>query len=189
MEENIVYHGSSKPGLKRLEPFECKHGKPYVYATKDYITVLFFAAKGQGMFDGFLKEDENGIPTFYETYPTAFHSRYYGKSSYCYILKADTFTNATEDPCEVVSEVPVDVIGVRKIDDIGKEWEKLIKEKKFRFAPYNTTDRNSIEECEKFILNQFITRGYFEGKDFRQRKWAEEYFKDLLDKYRRNKNK
>ena len=52
MDKNIVYHGSSKPWLTRLEPFECKHGKPYVYATADYLIVLHFAAKGQGQFDG-----------------------------------------------------------------------------------------------------------------------------------------
>ena len=38
--ENIVYHGSTKSGLTRLEPFKCKHDKAYVYATTDYLVVL-----------------------------------------------------------------------------------------------------------------------------------------------------
>ena len=63
-EKNIVYHGSSVSGLKRLEPFKCKHDKSYVYATKDYWVMLFFAEKGQGEFDGWVDEDENGIIAF-----------------------------------------------------------------------------------------------------------------------------
>jgi len=181
--EDIVYHGSSKAGLKRLEPFECKHGKPYVYATTDYLVVLHFAAKGQGQFDGWVEDDVNGVPTFYETRPNSFHDRYWGKSSYCYKLPADTFTNATGDPCEVVSEVPVDIVGVDYIDNVGEEFEKYIKDGKFKVVKYNTTEKNSAKKCEEWVLNQLIKRGYFEGKDFRQRQWASEYYKDLINKY------
>ena len=141
--KNIVYHGSSKPGLTRLEPFECRHGKPYVYATKDMITVLFFAAKGQGMFDGWMGEDENGIPVYYEAYPNALKNRYWGKSSFCYYLPADKFTDATGDPCEVVSEEAVDIIGAQEIKDIGLEFEKFEKEGKIKFVWYNESPENS----------------------------------------------
>lgn len=185
--EKVVFHGSSKPGLTRLEPFECKHGKPYVYATKDMITVLFFAAKGQGMFDGWITDGIQGIPTYYEAYPNALKDRYWGKSSFCYYLPADKFTDATNDPCEVVSEDAVDIIGFEEIKDIGLEFEKLEKQGKIKFVWYNESPENSKEVCEKRALQLLVDRGYFEGKDFRQRKWAEEYYKHLIDDYLRKK--
>lgn len=188
MKRNIVYHGSSKAGLTRLEPFKCKHDKPYVYATTDYLVVLHFAAKGQGMFDGWVEDDEDGIPVYYETRLNSFKDRYYGKSSYCYYLPADTFTNATGDPCEVVSEVGVDVVKCIEIKDLGKEYDKYIKQGKFKVVPYNTSEKNSKQVCDKYILNQLINRGYFEGKEFRQREWAEKYYKELINEYLNNKH-
>ena len=159
--KNIVYHGSSVAGLKRLEPFKCKHDKAYVYATKDCWVMLFFAAKGQGMFDGWVDVDENGITTFYEARPNAFKERYYGQKSYCYKLPADTFTNATNDPIEVVSEVGVDILSCEEIKDVGAEFDKLIKDKKFNVVPYNTSKHNTEEICEKYIINVLTKKGYF----------------------------
>ncbi len=187
MEKNVVYHGSSKKGLKRLEPYECKHGKPYVYATKDIVTVLFFAAKGQGMFDGWIGELD-GVPTYYEAYPNALKDRYWGKSSYCYILPADTFTNATGDPCEVVSETAVDIISCNEIKDVGLEFEKLEKEGKIKIVKFNTSTENTKEICEKRALNILIDRGYFKGKNFRQREWASKYYKDMIEGYLQQKD-
>ena len=181
--KNIVFHGSSKPGLTRLEPFECRHGKPYVYATKDMVTVLFFAAKGQGMFDGWITDGRLGVPTYYEAYPNALKDRYWGKSSFCYYLPADKFTDATGAPCEVVSEEPVDIVGYEEIKDIGLEFEKLEKEGKIKFVWYNESPENSKEVCEKRALQLLIDRGYFEGKEFRQREWASKYYKDVIDEY------
>lgn len=37
--------------------------------------------------------------------------------------------------------------------------------------------------CEKRALQLLIDRGYFEGKQFRQREWAEKYYKDLIEEY------
>lgn len=182
--KDVVYHGSSKVGLTRLEPFECKHGKPYVYATKDIVTVLFFAAKGQGMFDGWIEDGENGVPTYYEAYPNALKKRYWGKSSYCYLLPKDTFTDATGDPCEVVSEIPVDIVGCKEIKDIGHEFEQLKKEGRIKFVWYNTSPKNTKEICEQRALKILKDRGYFEGKEFRQRKWAEIYYKSIINKYK-----
>lgn len=184
VKQNVVYHGSSRAGLTRLEPFECKHGKPYVYATKDYITVLFFASKGQGMFDGWITTDGRyGVPTYYEAYPNALKNRYWGKSSFCYLMPADKFTDATGGPCEVVSEEAVDIIGCEEINDIGVEFENLEKQGKIRFVWYNESPENSKEVCEKRALQLLIDRGYFEGKDLLQREWASEYYKDLIENY------
>ena len=183
MKKNIVYHGSSVAGLKTLEPFKCKHDKAYVYATIDYLVVLHFAAKGQGMFDGWVEDDDKGIPTFYEARPNSFRERYYGQKSYCYHLPSDTFSNATSDPCEVVSEVAVEVLSCKEIEDVGVEYEKLIKEGKFKVVPYNTSTKNTKEMCDDYILNLLIKRGYFEGKDFRQKEWVGIYYKNLIIDY------
>jgi hypothetical protein len=41
--------------------------------------------------------------------------------------------------------------------------------------------------CEKRALQLLIDRGYFEGKEFRQRQWASVYYKDLIDEYLKQK--
>lgn len=184
-EADVLYHGSSKEGLTKLIPFECKHGKPYVYATRDYQALLHFSAKGQGMFDGWVEDDENGVATYYEARPNAFFERYFGKKSYCYILPADTFKSDVGDDYELVSEVAVDVIGVKVIEDVGMEFQKLIDEGKFKLVKYNTSEKNTKEICEDRALRLLIDRGYFEGKEFRQRKWASEFYKGIIEKYKK----
>ena len=83
----------------------------------------------------------------------------------------------------MVSEVPVDIVGYDYIKNVGAEYEKLIAEGKFKVVEYNTSDKNTKNICEKRALKQLIDRGYFEGKDFRQREWASEYYKDLIEDY------
>ena len=179
-----MYHGSSISGLTRLEPFKCKHDKAYVYASKDYWVILFFAAKGKGKYDGLLSVDEDGTPTFYEARPNAFKESYFGQSGYCYYLPANTFTNATGDPTEVVSEVGVDVISCKAIKDIGIEFEKLIAEGKFKVVKYNTSEYNTEEKCNEYIIKLLEKRGYFIGKDVNHKDWINEYYKDLIKDYK-----
>ena len=181
--KDIVYHGSSFAGLKRLEPFKCKHEKAYVYATKYYWVVLFFSAKGKGKYDGWLDAEDDGTPIFYEARPNAFKERYSGKSGFCYKLPADTFTDATGDPTELVSETGVDVISCKEIKDIGDEFEKLIQEGKFNLVAYNTSNDNTEEICNQYILKLLEKRGYFAGKDVNHKVWISEYYKDLISNY------
>lgn len=180
---NIVYHGSSVAGLKRLEPFKCKHDKAYVYATKDYWVMLFFAAKGQGKFDGWIDVDDNGVIAFYEARPNAFKERYSGQKSYCYKLPANTFLSATGDPIEVVSEIGVDVLSCEEIKDVGLEFEKLIKKGQFKVVPYNTSEYNTEEICNEYILKVLTKKGFFEERDFKQRAWASNFYKKLISEY------
>ena len=179
----VVYHGSSMGGLERLEPFKAKHDKAYVYATDKYWVMLFFAAKGQGKFDGWIGYDWKGNPIFYETRPNSFQERYRGQKSFCYILPADSFSKATGDKTEVVSEKAVDVLSCEEIADVGAEFDKLVKDKKFRVVPYNTSKHNTEEKCNEYILKVLTDKGYFKGKDFRQKEWASEYYKDLIEEY------
>lgn len=187
--KNIVYHGSSMAGLKRLEPFKCKHDKPYVYASKGYWVTLFFSAKGKGKYDGVLSTDDSGVPIFYEARPNSFKERYVGQSGFCYTLPADTFANATGDPIEVVSEVGVDVLSCEEIKDIGAEFEKLIAEGKFKVVKYNTSEYNTEEICNKYILKLLETRGYFEGRDVNHKDWIDEYYKNLIGDYQNQAEK
>ncbi len=181
--KNVVYHGSSLSGLKRLEPFKCKHDKPYVYASTDYWVVLFFSAKGQGKFDGWMDENDDGVPTFYEARPNSFKERYSGQKGFCYQLPADTFTDATGDPMEVVSEVGVDVLSCKEIDDVAEEFGRLIAEGKFDVVSYNTSEYNTEEKCNEYILKVLTKKGFFSGRDFKQKSWAGEYYKELIENY------
>ena len=100
-------------------------------------------------------------------------------------MPAETFTEATGDPTEVVSEIGVDVISCKEIKDVGAEFEKLIQEGKFNLVAYNTSEDNTEEICNQYILKLLEKRGYFTGKDVNHKTWVNEYYKDLISNYQK----
>ena len=147
-----VFHASPVPNLKVLEPRVSTHGVPYVYGTEMFaLTLLFGTSKSFRDLDGVYGiriDNDNGkvIPTFYEAYPGAFARRFKGESCYVYEVEPDTFVRGkTGWSAEVVSEVPVKVIGCTKIDNTYETLMQLEKEGQFIFKEYNN-DPNVKEE-------------------------------------------
>ena len=106
----MLYHVSSTPGIKVLEPRESTHKKPYVYAIENLVTGLLFGVKHDD-FDFCISTDENGKPHVYECYPQALEIIYAGKSCSVYEVAEDGFLRGmTSWNVELVSEnaVPVE---------------------------------------------------------------------------------
>src|SRR3989344_3841888 len=89
MNKQCVYHASNTKGLKRLEPRESTHQKPWVYATKEIATSVMFLGDN---FDFICQTDLNrGIPEITEQFEGALEHAYKDKSGVIYKLPTDTF--------------------------------------------------------------------------------------------------
>lgn len=114
-----LYHVSTIPDLKVLQPRVSTHGKPYVYTTENLNFALFFGSrKSNGDFDG-IYGIENGVPFFYEAFPGAFKHRFDDEFCYVYEVEPEGFKSGqTSFKGEVVSENPAKIINCDKIDNL-----------------------------------------------------------------------
>ncbi len=120
----MLYHTSSKGGIKVLQPHISSHKKPYIYALNNMVTSLIFGANHSD-FD-FIIDEENGIPVIFECYPKAFEEIFKGKSCYIYEVHEKGFkNNITGWEPEFVSENPVKTEKEAYISDL---YAKLIEE-------------------------------------------------------------
>ena len=115
----IVYHGSMKHGLKRIEPRKSTHGS-YVYATPEKALALIFSSRcGDDLtydVDHFDTE-KNGPWELVENIPFAF-DKMFSNSSSIYTLSDNTFKNINTGFEEVVSDVGVDVINEEYFENV-----------------------------------------------------------------------
>lgn len=117
----MLYHVSSKSGLKVLKPHISTHKKAYVYAIDNIVTGMLFGAKHDD-FDFIISTDENNIPIIYECYPDAFKKIYQGKSCSVYTVDDNGFKRGlTSWIPELVSENETEVIEEIVIDDLYKQ--------------------------------------------------------------------
>ena len=174
-----VFHASPVPNLKVLEPRVSTHGVPYVYGTEMFaLTLLFGTSKSfrdlDGVYGAYTDYDNGKVmPTFHEAYPGAFARRFKGESCYTYEVEPDTFVRGkTGWRAEVVSEVPVKVIGCTKIDDTYETLMQLEKEGQFIFKEYNN-DPNVKERLLRMLCHL--------NKKNNAYKYFQENFPDLIE--------
>ena len=123
----MLYHVSSTPDIKVLEPRVSTHGKAYVYAIENPVTGLLFGVK-QDDFDFHISTNENGIPSCYECYPGALEAKYKNKSCTIYELPEDRFLRGkTSWSEELVCETEVPVQKATFILDL---YIRLLEEEK-----------------------------------------------------------
>lgn len=121
----MLYHVSSTPGIKVLEPRVSTHGKAYVYAIDNLVTGLLFGVRHDD-FDFNISTDENDFPTCSECYPGALEAVYAGKSCSIYELEDVGFLRGmTSWSPEVVSETAVPVQKETCVSDL---YERLLEE-------------------------------------------------------------
>ena len=153
-----LYHISSTPDLKILEPRVSSHGKAYVYATDNLeMALLFGSSKSYGDFDGTygVCGEDRRKPYFYEAYPNAFKRRFEGESCYIYeVDPADFKEGLTSFSAEVVSEKPVKVLKCTKVEDLYAYLLNLIKENKINFKEYSQ-ERQYQEMINNHMRDRF----------------------------------
>lgn len=180
----MLYHVSSKKGLKIIKPHTSTHKKEYVYAIENMITGLLFGTK-QDDFDFIISTDENDTPIIYECYPNAFQTIYQGKSCSVYEVNDKNFhRNLTSWDSELVSEMEVEVIREIFIEDL---YQKLLKEeqygnlKVFRYE-YNDEYRKKIAShiTDRFFRFEIDLRNCIE-QDIRFATYYKGIIQSLID--------
>jgi len=124
----MLYHVSSTPGIKVLEPRVSTHGKAYVYAIDNLAIGLLFGVHHDD-FDFLISTDpETDFPTCLECYPGAFEAVYQGKGCSIYELEDKGFLRRkTSWSTELVCETAVTVQREIPVPDL---YERLLEEEK-----------------------------------------------------------
>lgn len=151
-----LYHGSSKEGIKRLEPMKSTHGT-YVYATPDKeLSIIFSGRCGDDLTYTLYKENENDPWIIVERIPKAFDTMFSNESS-IYTVNDSFFKNIHTGFSEVVSEVGVDVLKEEKILNVYNSIKEMEKKGKVKLYIYpNRPDRipNDDRDLIEKIINQ-----------------------------------
>lgn len=173
-----LYHVSTIPDLKILEPHVSTHGKAYVYATSNLYFSLFFGGKEScGDFDGIygLRLDKNR-PYFYEAYEGALERRFDGAVCYIYEVDPSTFMSGkTSFKGEVVSEKPVKILNCKKVENLYDFLLKLNKEGKIELHFFEDTEeyRKMIDD---HVTDRIVRFGILNFKDSDLYKFCENHF-------------
>lgn len=149
----MLYHVSSAPDIKVLEPRVSTHGKAYVYAIENLVTGLLFGAKKDD-FDFFISTDEAGIPSCYECYPGALEEKYKDKSCTVYELSEEGFQRGkTSWSVELVCETEVPVQRSIYIPDL---YIRLLEEEQKGNLRIHRFENNT--EYKQFISRHIVDR-------------------------------
>lgn len=123
----MLYHVSNTQGIKTLEPRTSTHGKPYVYAIKDFVTGLLFGVR-QDDFDFIISTRDDGKTEVYECYPNALKIKYRNQKCSVYELEETGFmAGQTGWSAEFVCDTTVNVMNEFIVTDI---YETLLDEEK-----------------------------------------------------------
>lgn len=164
----IVYHGSEKHGIKRLEPRKSTHGV-YVYATPEKVLALNFSGRcGDDLtYDiGHFDSDQNGPWELVENIPGAFE-KMFSNSSSIYSFTDETFKDIHTGFKEVVSEVGVDVINEEYCENVYEGLLKAEKEGLVKIYRYPNKP-NSMKKDGTHILDKWRYYRNKLNKEFRK---------------------
>ncbi len=149
----MLYHVSSTPDIKVLEPRVSTHGKAYVYAIENLVTGLLFGAKHDD-FDFNISTNDDGIPTCYECYPGALEAIYKDKACTIYELPEDGFQRGkTSWSVELVCETEVPVQKATFVPDL---YTRLLEEEMLGNLRIHRFENST--EYKQFISRHIVDR-------------------------------
>lgn len=177
-----LYHVSTTPNLKILEPRVSTHGKAYVYATTNIEFALFFGGiESMGDFDG-IYGIKNGVPFFYEAYDGALKRRFEGAN--CFIYEVEPFSfqkNKTSFKSELVSEKPVRVLGCKEINNLYKYLLQLNKKGKIMLHFFEDA-KEYTDMIYNHITDRIIRFGILKDKTSRTYEFCAKHYPEILYK-------
>ena len=182
-----LYHVSKTPNLKEIEPRVSKHGIPYVYATTNVVFALLFgSSNSHGDLDGKMGI-KHSIVQFIEAFPNSFKERFCHQTCYIYEVDPTTFeAGKTDFRNEVVSSVPVKVLGCQKIDDLYLHFQSLINKNEFCLIEFKNTQKYQamIDEHIKKTIQRFDILRSTNSDGY---KFCKQHFPHLVNELNNNK--
>ena len=171
----IVYHGSKKHGIKRLEPRKSTHGV-YVYATPEKVLALNFSGRcGDDLtYDiGHFNTDKNGPWELVENIPGAFE-KMFSNSSSIYSFSDETFKDIHTGFEEVVSEVGVDVVNEEYCENVYEGLLAAEREGLVRIYRYPNKPAG-LKQDGSDILDKWRRYKYKMNKELSKNELAQEF--------------
>lgn len=165
-----LYHGSSKSGIKKIEPHKSTHGS-YVYATElKELAIIFSGRAGDDLTYSLFRNFKDEPWQLVERVPNGFETMFNNSSS-IYTVKDTTFKDIKTGFVEVVSDVGVDVLSEEKIENVYQKVEELAEKgiikiyyypNKPTCIPQDDSDLIEIEIRQSERKNKEISRRTFE---------------------------
>ena len=142
MEDEFLYHGSHKRGLKVIEPNEAGYGKKYVYATDNLSSPIIFLGRGRNSLEA--SWTMGGKDQYFCERKEGVLDRWYsGASGSVYLLSPSDFQrDESVGEHEFVSSRPVRVIEETRVADAKLFLSDLAKQGKIRVIEYK--DRREV---------------------------------------------
>ena len=182
MKKMKLYHTSTIPNLKIIEPRISTHGKSYVYATSSLEFSLFFGGKEMaGGFDGIYGIKDN-IPFFYEAYKGALKRIF--DNAVCYIYEVDPSTfvaGKTTFSGELVSESPVKILNCKKVNNVYNYIQELNSQSKIKLHYFCDTEEYN-KMIDEYISNMIIELGILDKKETGIYGFCERHFPHIMER-------
>lgn len=156
----LLYHGSNTFNIKKLEPRQADHDRPYIYLTTIKIIAAFYLCnaveKPYYWFPyGF---DKNGKVQYHELYPNALKEVSVGKSGCIYTV------NVSEDDIMPLKNISCARLGVSDMIpvecmEISNCFEWLTEQEKQNLFVLKRFEDKSKDELDKWYskIQQYIT--------------------------------
>lgn len=179
MQKNFtyVYHASPVQDLKILKPRSSTHKKSWVYGALNIETAAMFLGNNNDFIcqTGISFNDK---PHIIERFEGALEKAYAGQKGSIYELKGETFKSGqTSFMAEVVSEVPVEVLEEKKIEDVLGYLLKMEKEDKVEIYRYPNKPKGFPDD-KSDIVDRAIKWTIDFGEDVL--KQVQDYHPDVL---------
>ncbi len=177
----LLYHGSSVPGIRTLEPRLSNHEKPYVYLTHSKPLAVLYAhnvlTPPNGFFTYFM--DKNRALVYEEYFPNQLETLYAKQRGFVYTCEAD-LPSLPAMPWVYLSEAPVPVASWEEIPDLLHELLRLEQEGALTIRRYETLSPQDRAINDRVILREIETLKLREHPETEYGRFLHVHFPHLL---------
>ena len=155
----MIYHGSSKGGIKILEPRLSEHGNSYVYFSKNKVIATIYCVKVvPSPYYWYPYGFEQGKVKYFEYYPNALEDVFKGQRGYIYCCVEDSrMYNPTNIKDVFVSDTMVRTESCYEIFDVHDKLLEYEKEDKLIIQRFDALTQRQKNYIKQMILGE-ITR-------------------------------
>lgn len=178
----LLYHGSSVPGIRTLEPRLSNHEKPYVYLTHIKPLAVLYAHNAltppHGFFTYFM--DKNASLVYEECFPNQLETLYAHQRGFVYTCKAEDLPTLPAMPWIYLSEDPVPVASWEEIPDLLQELLRLEQASALTIRRYETLTPEDRAINDRMILREIETLKLREHPETEYGRFLHAHFPHLL---------
>ena len=182
-----LYHGSNRMHLKRLEPRQADHDRPYLYLSTLELTAAFYLINAvERPFYWFpYGFDADGSIYYQEWYPNAFREAASGKSGCIYTVAPpeEYLSPLPAIPCARLCSVPVPVVDCLEILDCYQWFLDQERAGLFSIRRYESLTPEQLSRLNELLLQELQQRNMAAHTDSLYAKWIRTKFPSVWVSY------